>query len=200
MTREELINLVKTKIDEISPRGMAVHTVGESDAKPVLVLADELLDESAREVLLKAPVYRLVTSSMYIIPKIKPDGSGYVLLPNDFIRLVEFKMKEWQRPVNEPVLAGTEIARRQHNKFLRGGICKPVCVLVNREGRLLLEYYSVKESHEVECFEYVKRRAAEDMPVDIQPVVAWFCASKVLEIIGKANEAKAAYESGINLF
>lgn len=199
MTRPELINLVKTKIDEVSPPDGKVVLSGTRD-KPLDILADSFLDECAREVLMKAPLTRLRTKSSELFPVERENGSGYVLLPDDFVRLAEFRMKGWERPVNEVVTAGSDEAKKQYNKFLCGAGCKPVCILVNRGSLLALEYYSVKAPHIVESFEYVSRTVAEEMPVDIQPVVSWFCAAKILAVTGKADGAKYAYEFGVNLF
>lgn len=200
MTREELINLVKTKVDEVSPPDAVVHFGGSCQVKPVNTMIDELLDECSREVLMKAPLERVPVTDLQLVADGNADGSGIMILPEDFIRLAEVKLQEWKRPVIVPVLPGSDIAKRQYNKYLRGGPCKPVCILTHRSGRLALEYFSVEFSHRIERFAYVRRVPAEDLPIDMQLVVAWFCAAKVLSIVGKTNEAKVAYELGVNLF
>lgn len=59
MNRTALINQVKSKIDELSPEDAVLVDVGLTDEKPIDTIIDELLDESAKEVLLSAPIYRL---------------------------------------------------------------------------------------------------------------------------------------------
>ena len=63
MERSALINKVKTRIDEVSASGDVIIEVGVENTKPYDSIIGELLDESALEVLLKAPFYRLKISS-----------------------------------------------------------------------------------------------------------------------------------------
>ena len=199
MTRQELINAVKTKIDELSPLDGVVTLAGLVHDKPVDTFADALLDECAREVLAKAPVSRLRPYPCLAPAFNTGNGVGFVPLPDDFVRLLEFKMSEWQRPVNTVCEPGSDLALRQHNKFTRGGCCKPVCVFGHCEGARVLEYYSVERSHEIERFLYVQDVPAEDIPVDLQDVLTWWCASRIWQIVGRQAEAQMAYERGKNL-
>lgn len=198
MVRGELINAVKTKVDEVAPADEGVMFMQSSDDKPVDNFVDGLLDESAKEVLMFAPSSKLDGVLCTDVPHGDKDGSGYVFLPDDFLRLLEFKMAEWKISVCDFVEKDSPVGRMQGNKYLRGGVCKPVCVLGRREGRRVLEYYSVRK-HEVEHFVYVGLVAAEDVPVDFQDVLSWWCASRVLQIAGKANESQMAYERGKSL-
>lgn len=196
MIRQELINEVKTKVDELSASDAKVIPFSIYNGKPVDTLVDGLLDECAREVLLNAPARLLEGSSFPVSPVNENDGSGYFHLPVDCIRILEFKMKEWKRAVTEFADAGSDVALKQGNVFLRGGVCKPVCVFGHRDGHRVVEYYSVKRSHEVERCEVVLVCPAEDVPVGLQPALTWFCASKVLQILGRVDLASAAYERG----
>lgn len=198
MTRSELTNLVKTKVDELSAPDDDVAT-DMADNRPVNDFIGELLDECAREVVANAPAWRL--SGFASQPEIHPnnDGSGYVVLPEGFLRLLEFKMKEWKRPVNQVAAAGSPVAVKQGNLHLRGGICKPVCVWGQVSDARVLHYYSVQKKHDVEKFIYMSQVAAEDVDVDLQDVLTWWCASRVLQIVGKSAEAQLAYQRGKSL-
>lgn len=200
MTRQELINQVKTKVDELSPPDGEKVPFSLTRDKPVDTFADNLLDECAREILMNAPAFRLPATPC--LSSATPDAggkTGFVLVPADFLRLLEFKMQEWERPVCAAYGAGSDMAQRQHNRFIRGGCCKPVCVLGHRGNILVLEYYSVGDSHVVERFLYVKDTPAEDVPVDLQDVLTWWCASRILEISGKQSESQMAWERGKTL-
>lgn len=77
--------------------------------------------------------------------QVSPDGSGYVKLPDDFMRLVIFKMTQWKRPV---VVALSDTDPRyfmQKSRFLgiRGGVDKPVCAITTGEASKILEFYSL---------------------------------------------------------
>lgn len=72
--------------------------------------------------------------------------SGWVLLPDDFMRLVVFEMSDWERAVYSLVTpADPEYAKcRSRVKAIRGTAQRPVCALgIRPEGRVL-EFYSCK--------------------------------------------------------
>lgn len=76
-------------------------------------------------------------------------ASGWVILPEDFLRLVVFKMSDWERPVYEPIAVNSPMYRRQHSriKALRGTAQRPVCaVAVHPEGKVL-EFWSCKNTN-----------------------------------------------------
>lgn len=72
--------------------------------------------------------------------------SGWVLLPQDFMRLIVFEMSDWERAVflaispTDPEYA----IQRQRIKALRGTAQKPVCVITTRPEGRALEFYSCK--------------------------------------------------------
>ena len=99
MTRKELINIVKTKVDELSPVDAEIQFINPMEDKPIDSFVDNLLDECAKEVLQKAPVSRLDGVSENVEVHANKDGSGYIVLPDNFIRLLEFKMAGWKRAV-----------------------------------------------------------------------------------------------------
>lgn len=72
--------------------------------------------------------------------------SGWVLLPEDFMRLIVFEMSDWERPVYLAISAeDPDYARqRQRVKALRGTAQKPVCAIGQRQEGRVLEFYSCK--------------------------------------------------------
>ena len=286
MNRTALINQVKAKIDELSPEDAVLVDVGLTDEKPIDTIIDELLDESAKEVLLSAPIYRLnatvcnnnpipdipdeyiynvdsevpldegeyysgataraavpilvrkvgLVITYYGMDSGNPELSysqvteqfigttisdwgdnnkwtetitqppapiaksyaGIVNIPTDYLRLAEFKMQEWERPVTQENIAGDAIAKRQSNRWLRAGVAKPVVVLAHRGVNRVLEYYSVVSDHTIERFLYIKSDVAENVPETLQDALCWVCASKVLSIFGN-QAAKTAIENAISL-
>ena len=72
--------------------------------------------------------------------------SGWVLLPEDFMRLVVFEMSDWERPVYVPITVDSAEYKKQRSrvKALRGVAQRPVCVIVQRPEGLALEFYSCK--------------------------------------------------------
>lgn len=74
-------------------------------------------------------------------------GKGWIILPDDFMRLVIFKMSDWQRPVTDALGEDDPLYLRQFSKWK--GICgnpeRPVVAIVNRAEGKVLEFYSCKD-------------------------------------------------------
>lgn len=202
MEREELINKIKTRIDEVSTSGDIIVDVDIENTKPYDSIIDELLDESALEVLLKAPFYRLSISKAELVA-VEDDTDkkiGTIILPDDFIRLVSLRMAEWQRPVTEFAVTGDITSQKQYNKHLRGGLAKPVAVLSKTEEGYKAAYYSVRDSHEVAEFLYIKQVAAEEISdSQVMNAMCWICAGKTLGVLGQPNLANQCYDNAKGL-
>lgn len=209
MDRIALINRVKSKIDELSPDDAELVGVVLDDGKPVDDIIDSLLDESALEVLFKAPIHRLsvVVSTNLAVKDEQRSYTGTIELPSDFLRLVEFKMAEWSRPVTVLYDQGSDMALRQSNKWLRAKVNKPVAVLSQRTKvsgdaqsvKHVIEYYSVVTSHNIDRFYYIKKDVAENIPDILVDALCWICASKVLTITQNVAGAKTAIDNAVDL-
>lgn len=206
MERELLINKVKTRMDEVSASGDLIVEVDIENTKPYDSIIDDLLDEAAMEILLKAPIYRLnVTSgkeSITPIVDINDEKIGSFALPEDFVRLVYFKMEKWLQPVVSFAFPGDEIAIRQANKHIRGYVAKPVGVLYSTNYGNTVHYYSVpsKDDHVLESFLYIKECGATEIE-DAQMIDAmcWICAGKALGVLGEKGLSDICYENAKGL-
>lgn len=71
-------------------------------------------------------------------------GRGRMLLPDDFMRLITFKMSDWERAVTEPIYESDPLYRQMSSRFpgLRGTPQKPVVAIVNEPTGLVLEFWS----------------------------------------------------------
>ena len=72
--------------------------------------------------------------------------SGWVLLPQDFMRLVVFEMDDWEQAVYQAISTDDPEYEKQHSRFkgIRGTSQRPVCAIgIRPEGRVL-EFYSCK--------------------------------------------------------
>ena len=205
MGRSELINKVKTRIDEVSASGDVIVDVGVENTKPFDSIIDELLDESALEILLKAPFYRLPVykeTNLTATKDTNDDKIGSITLPNDFIRLVSFKMKGWLQPVLSFALPGDAVAIKQSNKYIRGGVAKPVAVLYKDDTNMYINYYSVASAsdHQVAEFYYIKRLTAEGITDDqLVDAMCWICAGKTLGVLGEKGLVELCYENAKGL-
>lgn len=76
----------------------------------------------------------------------KEHESGWVLLPEDFMRFVVFQMSDWERAVFYPISTDDPEYEKQSSRFkgIRGTAQRPVCAIsIRPEGRVL-EFYSCK--------------------------------------------------------
>lgn len=76
------------------------------------------------------------------------DGKGFVILPDDFMRLVAFRMSDWRRTIFDAITDNDPRYALQSSKWK--GICgnpeKPVCVIVRRSEGKVLEFYSCADN------------------------------------------------------
>lgn len=202
--RFDLIGMVKVRIDEMMPEGEGVQfevqdLANTTDTLDLVINA--LLDPAAKE------LFQIFPNKSYIEGKASTgsavdntDGTGYVVLPDDYIRLKSFKMDGWEREVTEPINMEHPLYIRQRNIYTRGGKAKPVCVIKDKviTGAVtkVLEYYSLEENdtHTVDQFIYIPELAAENVQTNLQNSLAWLCAVHVLEIGGRSDAAKLAME------
>ena len=82
-------------------------------------------------------------------------GMGFILLPDDFLRLVSFQMSDWDRAVGTAITETDPLYQRQQSRFggVRGNPQKPVVAIVNQPAGLVLEFYSCTGGEDV----YVKQ-------------------------------------------
>lgn len=103
-------------------------------------------EEAARLVCLSAPAGLLEPEPMPVpdaAQYAETDGSGYVVLPPDFLRMVSFRLVTWNRDVTSFVAKDSREGLMQKCLFTRGTPLKPVCVLAHdMAGNRILEYYT----------------------------------------------------------
>ena len=72
------------------------------------------------------------------------DGKGFIILPDDFLRLISFRMSDWRRTIYEAISESDPQYALQSSRFK--GICgnpeKPVVAIVRRSEGKVLEFYS----------------------------------------------------------
>lgn len=147
---------VRVALDE---NGISAALTGEGDTDALTL--DEIIrskiEEGARIVESEAPTHLLdrghnFGDAIYW----RELESGYVLLPDDFMRLIAFRMSDWERTVYSAIGAGDAQYQRQSSRFkgVRGNCQKPVCAIVSRPEGLALEFYSCK-SREAQVVEGV---------------------------------------------
>ena len=128
------------------------------------------------------------------------DGTGYVTLPIDFLRLQSFKMTDWDKEVSEAITPQHPLFIRQSNTYTRGGKSKPVCVIMNKNVsstiKRVVQYYSLAtdDTPAIDQFIYVPEVQAEDVQNTLIEALTWTCAAQVLEAQGYTEASKKAFE------
>lgn len=178
-TLATLKSKVLKRIDETVPQ-LSDGTVNQYNV-------DEFLNEATSHILCTAPLHVVPITEITESPQRNNDGSGSVSLPNGFIRLIEFKMKGWERPIVSAITVHSAKYNRQHNRFIRGGVSKPVVAMVQDK----LEYYSLPDgaSHEIERARCVVKCEANELPERLHEPLCWLTASLIL---GVMNEEAAS--------
>ena len=123
--------------------------------------------------------------------------SGYTLLPDDFMRLIAFKMSDWERTVYSAISPEDPLYAKQSSRYkgIRGNVQRPVCAIVNRPEGKALEFYSCnsEEAYVATATYLPYPHIDEDDGIDIAQrcytTVVYTVASLVLATYGDADKA-----------
>lgn len=155
-------------------------------ANASLFPVDRMLDEAARWVVRAVPLKALGPGKELPAQSLeaREDGTGSLPLPEDFIRLLRFRMKGWRRPVVVPVRDTDDVYVQQFNRILRGGESKPVVALCEDDRRL--EYFSSSKGAgaTVEEARYFGFTEVDDTyPERLADITAWKTAELVMAVM-----------------
>lgn len=157
------------------------------------------IEEAVRRVETTAPTFLLEEGHTFGDSVFWEDNnSGWTLLPDDFMRLIAFRMSDWERTCYNAISVDDPLYDLQSSRYkgVRGNVQKPVCAVVNRAEGKALEFYSC-DSEEA----YVKRATYLPYPkiddedgIDISErcytAVVYTTASLVLTAYGANDRAE----------
>lgn len=134
-------------------------------------------------------------------------GPGSVPLPSDFLRLVCFKMSDWDRAVYTPIYEDSPLYAAQHSRFggVRGNPQKPVVAIVMRSGGARLEFYSCAADSNASIAEaaYIKVPVIDNGQIQLceklQPAVIYYASYLAALNVGESDRAQAILQSYSNL-
>ena len=184
MTRDDLIDKIKVKMDEITPFDDGVTFAG-TDIKPIVSYIEDYLQSSCDDLLMICP--------LYLCGKTEFDGDitdgetlnnriiGELEVPDDFLRVHTVKMSGWERPVH--ISIGVEDADYQFqlNPYTMGGSAKPVIVKTPE----LLYLYSYLDGDTCSEKTYVARVDMTDSTIDINDsLINPLCALVAANVYG----------------
>lgn len=130
-------------------------------------------------------------------------GMGFILLPDDFLRLVSFQMSDWDRAVSQTITESDPIYQMQQSRFggVRGNPQKPVVAIVNQPAGMVLEFYSCTAGEDV----YIKQgryipipKIKDDMielPPKIYDAVVYYTAYLCAKILNQQDAAAHLLET-----
>lgn len=131
--------------------------------------------------------------------------SGYILLPDDFLRLVVFEMSDWEKPVYEAITVDNPryAQCRSRIKAIRGTAQRPVCVIAVETFGRILEFYSCKsENATVERAVYVPLARIDDNDgVDISKLCYEAAVNQIaaltLQTMGETQQAQVLMSNNV---
>lgn len=187
MNESSLHNGVLQRIDEATSNQLE----GIATRYPIA----EFIREATMEILRTAPLH-LLPKTDFTTAKMKDlgDGTGTVTLPADFVRLASFRMKGWLRPVVSTITTDSPLYSRQLNPVTRGGMAKPVAVLVQDAEGMKLRWFSLPcdMPHEIAEALCICKTKPSNMPDLLADPLCWLAASLVLAVTNEQNAATVA--------
>lgn len=139
VSMEELIKDVRIALDENADQSSYIQSNADNLELDDIIRAK--LPEAARDVTESADVEMLEPETMATELTVT-EGGGKLTVPDDFLRLVSLKMKEWNRSVTVVAGEGSDIELMQRNRYTRGTAMKPVCVMAfDASGKKVLEFF-----------------------------------------------------------
>lgn len=128
--------------------------------------------------------------------------SGWVLLPQDFLRLVVFEMDDWEQAVYQAISTDDPEYEKQRSRFkgIRGTAQRPVCAIAIRPEGRVLEFYSCKSTDaQVSRAIYMPYpKIDEDGGVDISErcynAVVYTTAGLTLMTCGETDKGNSVFE------
>lgn len=138
---------VRVALDQ-NMSSQTLELIGDVDTLAINELICSKIVEAVKRVHSQAPVHLLEGRPFGDAIYWKEHESGWVLLPEDFMRLVVFEMDDWERPCIAAFSMDDPEYALQSSRFkgIRGTAQRPVCFLVIRPEGRVLEFYSCKST------------------------------------------------------
>jgi len=155
---DELVKEVRVTLDENQAESAYMESSTDNMELDEIIRAK--LPDAARAIVEMCPL-SLLNADALTLPTddqvANTDGSGYIVLPDDFLRLVSFKLASWNRAVTSVAEEGSSTDLMQRNVFTRGTPLKPVCSFGHRaDGKRVMEYFVAGDNgHDVERALYI---------------------------------------------
>lgn len=142
----DIIKDIRICLDQ-NMKSESLLEIGDIDTLALDEIIKSKILEAVQRVHMEAPNYLLESGHNFGDAVYWGDlESGWVLLPEDFMRLVVFEMDDWETAVYQAISTDDPEYEKQHSRFkaLRGTSQRPVCAIAIRPEGRVLEFYSCK--------------------------------------------------------
>lgn len=150
ITKTDIIGKIRTAIDDILPSATDSFT-NDTDAElwqAVWHAVQALLTELPLAMLSPSSLLPLNNNNTPPCIVTNTNGSGCIVLPENFLRFVSLQLSHWHRPVTELIEPGSEEALSQTSKWGRGTPEKPRAMLdYNEDGKQVLRYWTAGKTN-----------------------------------------------------
>ena len=143
---DEMVRAVRVAID-MNKGDEPLIIEEDTDTLTLDEIIYEKLVEGVRLVEMEAPAIMLDSGHDFARDRgvfWRGRGKGFLNLPDDFMRLISFRMSDWERTVYEAITEQDAEYAKQSSRFK--GICgnreRPVVAIVRRSEGKVLEFYS----------------------------------------------------------
>ena len=161
----DLVREIRIALDQ-NMSSETLTELGDIDTLSLDELIDSKIEDAARWVVMAAPAV-LLGSGKAFGETIGWDmqagyGSGHIVLPDDFLRLIVFQMSDWSMPVTLAIDETSPLYSRQKSRYagVRGNAQRPVVAIVQQPIGNVLEFYSCEQGEDV----YIKMARYAPLP------------------------------------
>jgi hypothetical protein len=197
---KDIIEQAKVAIDEnVSSAPLAA--LGDVDTLTLDQIIESKVADAARLVESEAAHHLLDNGKAFgasVIWESQPGyGAGKINLPNDFLRLVTFRMSDWYRAVTEPITEDSPLYAMQSSRYagVRGNPERPVVAIVHDASTQMLEFFSCQAGSGVQVAKarYIPLPKIEDGYIELCPklvrAVVYRAASMTAAAVGNNDLA-----------
>lgn len=145
---DEMVKDVRVAID-MNHNSTPLLIDGDEDTISMNDIIRSKLVDAVRMVEMEAPLNMLEQGHLFgDAVTWTNNGRGWILLPDDFMRLIVFKMSDWEYSVSEPITQADPNYSRQFSRYkgISGNPQRPVVAIVNRAEGNVLEFFSCKDN------------------------------------------------------
>ena len=180
----DLVKEMRIAMDEVSHDELNDIIADDSDTE-----MKQAIEMAAQQLLLQAPTQMLLPQRV-LAPQNKigiqdydaiqtqySDGHGCLVIPDDWLRLVELRLKSWQSTLTQLMEPGSKEAQMQVSRWTRGTPQKPKGMITTSptSGKRVLMYWTAGRydanhaplgkvyDHEIENFTYIPYQKMEDV-------------------------------------